>query len=1402
MAFENENKHTSMRIKITLFFILALGFASISATAQTSKSNFDFLNKLGDQSRVAFVENVGQLSPIKELQGKKVLFSFEDDKGLTAYFTSTGVIYRVSKQQKVSEAEYEEAMRENGSSEREENDLAEKNKAKFLTKTEFVEMNWEGANSNTKVIGKNQTSAYFNFYMPSINKDKVIGNVKGYTKIVYENIYPFIDIEYTIHPEKGMKYSYILHPGANPSDIRMDYYGANLKMDGEGNMIISTDCGDITDYAPLTFKAAQVDGKIISSQFELVKKNTVGFTLANGMKTITETIIIDPWQVGPNFPASGFTPNDLSVDGAGNVLVYSYNTTPSSRIDKYSPLGVFMWTFNLTTSAGYSGFQGDVASDAAGNVYVSIGLGPNNNTGFYNTIKINPTGTALIWGNTTAGTGTNNMMETWTITFNCNHTQFYQSGGGRIVSGTTYFNMSVEEPVNAATGVEGTLIENDSMGDIYCTYYAANNLVYHMTGDSNVTPDLAGGLLAATSGADNNLICFNAASGVRLFRVHTGYAYIDGDVKAPGSVGMDAITSSCQYLYTTNGASIDRWDPLTGAHFNQVTIPGGSTTPGAVNAGITTDKCGNVFVGSNNNIYEYDATLNLINTIGGLPGVVFDLAWGNVANTNLMVCGGTTNGTTFLASVAVTPCVLPNFVTVTAVQPSCASPTGSATATATFCGGPYTYLWSNGQTTQTITNLAPGTYTVTVSSTVSCPYSYVQTQTIVIAPGSGTLSTTQVANNVTCFGGCNGSATVTPSGGTGPYTYNWTPSGGNLATASALCQGSYSCTVTDATGCSAIVPFTITQPAQIVLTTTSTPAGCNMTNGSATVTPSGGVGPYDFVWTDALNNVLQTANNQPGSNVLNNLGTGTYNVLVTDANNCLSNISVIVTGAPGSVASVMTNSPVTCFGNCNGTATATLNGGTAPYTYQWSANAANQTTLTATGLCVGTYTVNFADANGCSGTSTVSVTGPTQVTATVAAVPPTICIGQSSNLTATPAGGLGSGYTYAWTPVGTGSTQTVTVSPIVTTTYTVVVTDGNGCVSAPASITVTVNPPLNVTLLANPSPVCIGSPSTLTATPNGGNGGPYTYTWLPVGTGGNSITVSVTPTVTTTYTVILSDGCTTPNDSAVVTITVSAPPVPTFTGTPLTGCAPLCVNFTTPNNPTWISCAWNFGDGSPVSTNFNPNHCYTITGCYNVTLSITDASGCVGTVTMPNYVCVSPNVVAQFTASPQPTDIFNSTVFFTDQSTGAPTSWTWYFGGLDSSNAQNPNYHFPSDVAGCYDVVLIANNAANCPGVDTMRICIDPDYVIYFPNAFTPNGDGVNDNFIGVGEGIDKYEMWIFDRWGNLIFYTDNMGHPWDGKVQNKSDNLVQEDVYVWKAKVTDVFGKKHKFIGHVSVIR
>jgi gliding motility-associated-like protein len=350
-------------------------------------------------------------------------------------------------------------------------------------------------------------------------------------------------------------------------------------------------------------------------------------------------------------------------------------------------------------------------------------------------------------------------------------------------------------------------------------------------------------------------------------------------------------------------------------------------------------------------------------------------------------------------------------------------------------------------------------------------------------------------------------------------------------------------------------------------------------------------------------------------------------------------------------------------------------------------------------------------------------------------------------------------------------------------------------------VTVTQPPQLLITAVATPATVCTGSPVTLTGTPSGGS--PiYTVGWTPGPLVGNI--QNITPPATTTYTatVVDANGCTA---DTTVLVTVSALPSASFAGDSLSGCAPHCVNFSDLSSvaaPSVITgWNWDFGDNS-TSTLQSPNHCYTTPGIYTVSLTVTTGDGCSHTFVMNNYINVYGNPIAAFTASPQPTTILASTIYFTDQSTNA-TTWYWSFGDISGATSvlQNPSYTYTQEI--CYQVTLEVESQNGCVDSTSEQICIAPDVGIYVPNTFTPNDDGINEGFIPVTVGIDpdKYEFWVFDRWGNMIFYTDDINKPWDGKVLGHSD-LCQEDTYVWRVKCIDVLNKKHNLLGHVNLIR
>jgi gliding motility-associated-like protein len=185
---------------------------------------------------------------------------------------------------------------------------------------------------------------------------------------------------------------------------------------------------------------------------------------------------------------------------------------------------------------------------------------------------------------------------------------------------------------------------------------------------------------------------------------------------------------------------------------------------------------------------------------------------------------------------------------------------------------------------------------------------------------------------------------------------------------------------------------------------------------------------------------------------------------------------------------------------------------------------------------------------------------------------------------------------------------------------------------------------------------------------------------------------------------------------------------------------------------------------------------------------------------MSNLIHVYPTPVADFYASPSfTTDIYNSTVNFYDASTGTIQTWNWNIAGLQSSTAHDPVYTFGEE--GIYPVTLIVTSPNGCADTITKEVVILPDYTFYAPNAFTPNGDGTNEQFrpVGTAWDINKYNLWVFDRWGNQVFFTQDTTRGWDG---TKQGNDVQQDTYVWKVRLHDIFGTQHEYNGQINLVR
>jgi gliding motility-associated-like protein len=673
---------------------------------------------------------------------------------------------------------------------------------------------------------------------------------------------------------------------------------------------------------------------------------------------------------------------------------------------------------------------------------------------------------------------------------------------------------------------------------------------------------------------------------------------------------------------------------------------------------------------------------------------------------------------------------------------------------------------------------APGTYNVTLNTSGPCN-----------APGATVipitiLGATITATNVSCNGNNDGTAFVNVLGSNGPVTYLWSPGGQTTQGINGLSPGNYTVTINSANGCPVTASITITQPTVLTSTFSQTNVSCNGgSNGSASVSLSGGTPAYTYAWTPSGGN----------SAIATGLSAGTYTCNVSDANGCILTQTFAIT-EPSPLSIAVSSTATTC-GNSNGSVTAVVTGGVGIYTYAWSPGA--YVTSTVNNIGAGNYSVAVTDQNGCTTSAVVTVAPSNGVVASILSQTNVLCFGQSTGAIYITQTGGNPGYTYNWLPNFSTSDS---LAGIPAGNYQVNVTDANGC-SSSVSITITQPPQLTITATANPSGVCSGTAVQLSATGAGGTPA-YNFSWNPGNLNGSS--VNFVPFASGTYTANVTDanGCSVTAQTSVVVYPV---PVAAFVSDTTFGCGPLCVNFSdasTVSSPSVISSwNWNFGDGN-FSTLQNPSHCYSTAGNYSVQLMATTIDGCANTITLTNYINVFASPEAAFTTNQQNSSDLTTEVFFIDNSTNA-ISWDWNFGDAlnSSSTLQNPSFTYVDPI--CYPVRLIVANNLGCTDTAMNDVCVVPDVEIFVPNTFTPNGDGTNDVFIPKGDGLTdgNYELMIFDRWGNLIFESHALNDGWDGKVKGSS-SIAPIDTYVWRLKVKDIKGINHQLIGHVNLIK
>lgn len=1017
-----------------------------------------------------------------------------------------------------------------------------------------------------------------------------------------------------------------------------------------------------------------------------------------------------------NTACTGATNGAITVNASGGTGPYSYSLnggTPVVGSPGYTFTGLSAGNYTISiTDAGGCAYTSSVQTLVAGpgltgNANVTPASCPGANNGSIQiqplsgsspfTFTINPGGTTNASGIFTGLTGGQTYTITWTSagSGSCIGTVTRTVGSGASnVTGT-----AAGTATSCAGAADGTLTVTPTAGgapydfsiDGGVTYQTSATFTGLTAGPYTITIRSAGactGTIATSVTAGASTIastnvtvptsCNGASDGSVTVTPTSGtgpYQYnIDGGTFQASNIftGLSSgshtvvvrdITTTCTGTFTINIAA--------GANLAFTNNIMATSCPGINNGAIT--------VTPTNGLAPYSFALD-----GGTPqasGTFTGLTSGahTIVFTDVNSCSGTVNFNVSQGA-ALT-------VTATTVATSCPGVNNGSATAVPGVAGTYTYALDGGtaQGSPTFTALAAGPHTIVITEPSGC------TGTVNFTVTAGAAITGSfTATATTCSAATNGSATATPTNGTGPYTYSLNGGAfGNSASFNNLGSGAHTITIRDNNGCLGNVNVTVPVGAGISASATSTATACPGVNtGTISVTPSAGTAPYSY----ALDGGTPQA-----SNIFSNVSSGAHTILVTDANGCTFTVNSNV-AAGAALTGSFTATATTCNVATNGSATATATNGSAPYTYSLDGGAF-QNNNSFTNISSGAHTITIRDNNGCLGDVAVTVPVGNGITAT-GSTTGTACPGvNNGTISITPAAGTAP-YSYALdggTPQAANNFTNVSSGA-----HAVLVTDANGC-----TFTVNVNIAQGAALTGTTAikPTCLGlSSGTLTVTASSGLA-PYSYSIDTGATFQNSNVFTNLPDAA--YSIIIRDaaGCT---GTTTGTVTV-APPVMAFAG----------------------------------------NDTIAVTG---VPHQLTGSGG-VGYLWSP-----STNLDNPFTATPMAT-ITGDTRFY-----------------------------------------LQVTDFAGCIGRDTILLKVYDGPTYYVPNAFSPNGDGLNDIFRPIPVGISNTQYFrIFNRYGELVFQTNQWLKGWDGTFKGKQQPI---GAYIWMIKGTDRNGKDIEMKGTVMMIQ
>lgn len=699
------------------------------------------------------------------------------------------------------------------------------------------------------------------------------------------------------------------------------------------------------------------------------------------------------------------------------------------------------------------------------------------------------------------------------------------------------------------------------------------------------------------------------------------------------------------------------------------------------------------------------------------------------------------------------------------------------------------------QNSSLFTNLDSGSYWVSVRDANGCE---TFPEEVNIGTNNNLLVDSINTHNLVCYNDTNGYIHVYAHGGTPPLLYSID----NGATYSysylfnSIPAGQYVVIVQDVQGCTTPPQvFNITQPNRIDVALDISNDTCfEACGGEVSAIVNGGVLPYNYNWYGHGANGTTSFN----------LCAGSYQFRATDASGCFTDTTYVIEQPDELLFDSIPFNNSSCYGANDGSIRPYMSGGTAPYMYSIDGGQTFTPNPEFTGLQPGTYEIVVYDSGyRCMNATVLTLVEPSPVVLESAYTTRQICLTNCTNMSVSASGGNVGPYTYHWDSVNATS-ATVTVCPKQDTVYSVYATDINGCISNTENIEITLYDSLRVSV-SEGSSICPGDVAEMSAYPSGGNPATgYSFRWNPLNGVSDpyNATTQVSPNVTTQYVVELTDGCGTPSDFDTVTIVVHPLPEIEFEAlTPITGCEPLEVSLENLTDPTqyanWTVGNQFTGGGNTITVD------NLMEGSYDVSLHVVAPTGCESDTTIENYIIVNPLPEAIFTMNPNPTTIFTPQVMFTDQSFGNIVSYQWDFAGIGNSNDQNPIYKFPSDT-GLFPVYLTVTTDSGCVDTTSRVLRIGPEFNFYIPNTFTPDENGLNDLFKpeGIGVDLEHYNFKIFDRWGSLVFETNDFNEGWDGNLDG--GQMANLEIYVWIISVSPEGSslEEYTYTGKVNLIR